>query len=62
MTDANDASPAGEKPEKAAEDAEPTIQSLTDFFDQLDRANFRRVLANREAYGESYRQSKSSSR
>lgn len=62
MTDANDASPAGKKPDNTDENAEPTFQSLTDFFDQLDRANFRRMLANREAYGESYRQSKSSSR
>jgi hypothetical protein len=62
MTNANDAPPAGKNPENTDEDGEPTVQSLTDFFDQLDRANFRRVLANREAYGESYRQSKSSSR
>jgi hypothetical protein len=58
MTDESDVSPARDEPEPASHeraDAQGTpgsdsIQSLTDFFDQMDHAAFKRVLANRDAH------------
>ncbi|MGD2168177.1 MAG: hypothetical protein PVF63_08730 [Gammaproteobacteria bacterium] len=58
MTDEKNVSPATEQPEPTEDDpAEAhgarlagTAQSLTDFFDQMDRASFKRALANRDAF------------
>jgi hypothetical protein len=57
MTDQHVDSPAADKPEPAASEhseeqsaaTDDSIQSLTDYFDQMDRAAFKRVLANRNA-------------
>ena len=57
-SDESDVSRARDKPEPASQEhADPqgapgsdSIQSLTDFFDQMDRAAFKRVLANRDAH------------
>lgn len=54
MTDEPDASHADDdsvsaEREQSAEPEQENVQSLTDFFDQMDRAAFKRVLANRDA-------------
>lgn len=57
MTDAQDASagsedssdPAGDHADAGAGRDGDNIQSLTDFFDQMDRAAFKRALANRDS-------------
>jgi hypothetical protein len=51
MTDESDVSrPAtsGAGHESAETQASENVQSLTDFFDQMDRAAFKRALANRD--------------
>jgi hypothetical protein len=42
-------SAAAEDPESKGSGDEDNIQSLTDFFDQMDRAAFKRVLDNRDS-------------
>ena len=49
--DSADADASGRKTDDGAKQAESdNIQSLTDFFDQMDRAAFKRALANRDAH------------
>jgi len=62
MPDANDASPDSESAAKSDDDAESKVQSLTDLFDQMDRAAFKRVLANRDAHRDGYRRTKTDNR
>jgi len=62
MPDANDASHQSDSSANADDDAESTIQSLTDLFDQMDRAAFKRVLANRDARSDGYRRAKTDNR
>ena len=55
MTDQPDVPPNAKKDESARgaqqeASAGDNIQSLTDFFDQMDRAAFKRALANRDAH------------
>lgn len=53
MTNAKDFSPArGESSSEADTDKDP--QSLTDLIDELDRASFRRTLANRDPSNRDY--------
>ena len=60
MTDEHETSNAGSDSETAANELsdsekakdDDNIQSLTDFFDQMDRAAFKRALANRDAQRE----------
>lgn len=60
MTDAEDASPSADE---SVPDAEPSnVQSLTDLFDQMDRAAFKRALANRDALREVREEKKPQSR
>ena len=55
MPDEKETSPAAEDSDPAVSDlsesrsSDENIQSLTDFFDQMDRAAFKRALENREA-------------
>ena len=58
MTDARNAAANTDDQVPADEEAESKVQSLTDFFDQRDRAAFRRALAIRDAYREKLRQSR----
>lgn len=54
MTNANDFSPArGESSSEAGTDTSDP-QSLTDLIDELDRAAFRRALANRDPSNRDY--------
>jgi len=62
MPDANDASQKSDSSANADDDAESTVQSLTDLFDQMDRAAFKRVLANRDARRDGYRRAKTDNR
>lgn len=57
MTDQPDVSPDAKEQDSAQRNRHETatgdnIQSLTDYFDQMDRAAFKRALANRDAHRE----------
>ena len=62
MTDADDASKSRDESGSDADASSSNVQSLTDLFDQMDRAAFKRALANRDANGNSLNKSKSQSR
>jgi hypothetical protein len=62
MPDANDALPKKNDSAQSDDDADSTVQSLTDFFDQMDRASFKRMLDSRDARRENLRPAKSDRR
>jgi hypothetical protein len=45
--------------ESPEDDTDSTVVSLTDLFDEMDRAAFKRVLDSREAHGESLERAQS---
>ena len=60
MTDADEASPSTDQP--AGEEENSNVQSLTDLFDQMDRAAFKRALANRDAFRDAWQSRKPQTR
>jgi len=62
MPDANDASPDSNSPANSDDDVDSTVQSVTDLFDQMDRAAFRRMLASRDARRDAFSQTKTAKR